>query len=224
MWSVMSTHVDPQGQRWLLAPFYGPVAKDALGSFPKQHGEVVNGSLMAFKVVVRDGKPALQPAWTSLDLDLPGIAVVANNLIFILANGDRASNAVVAARARGPAAADTKAGPITAPRTTGVAVAGRSLPLLEVNPNEPGFERDAAWRADQLRPFEVGGQKSGSRFTGGNESTNAILYVLDPHTGDVLYTSKGAIDSWSHYGGIAISNGRVYVSSYDNRLYAFGVK
>src|SRR5439155_26830328 len=27
MWSVMSTYVDPQGQRWLLAPFYGPAAR-----------------------------------------------------------------------------------------------------------------------------------------------------------------------------------------------------
>jgi outer membrane protein assembly factor BamB len=223
MWSVMSTYVDAQGQRWLLAPFYGPVAKDTVGSFPKQHGEVVNGSLMAFKVVLRDGKPALDPAWTSLDLDLPGIAVVANNLIYIVANGDRAANAISGARPRGAGAADTKGGPITSSTTPGVAVAGRPLPLTEVNPNEPGYERDAAWRADQLRPFEAGGQKNGTRFTGGNQRTNAILYVLDPATGDVVYASGDAIDSWSHYGGIALANGRVYVSTYDNRLYAFGV-
>jgi hypothetical protein len=63
------------------------------------------------------------------------------------------------------------------------------MPLAEVNPNIPGYERDAQWRADQLRPFDVGGQKSGTRFTGGNESTHAILYALDPATGDVLYCS-----------------------------------
>jgi len=220
MWSVMSTHVDPQGQRWLLAPFYGPAAKDTIGSFPKQHGEIVNGSLMAFKVVLQDGKPALQPAWTSLDLDLPGVAVVANNLIFILANGDRAATRVVTTRV--PGAADTRKSPIT-----GVVVGGpggRALPISEVNPNEPGFERDAAWRADQLRPFEQGGQKGGGRFSGGNDLMHAVLYVLDPATGDVIYSSGDAIDSWNHYGGIALSAGRIYVSSYDNRLYAFGVK
>ena len=209
MWSVISTYVDLQGQRWLLAPFYGPSAKDTIGTFPKQHGEIVNGSLMAFKVVVKDGKPALQPAWSSADMDLPGVAVVANNLIFILANGDRAASRITGGPARGRGA--TPAG-------------ARALPLSEVNPNEPGFEHDAAWRADQLRPFEQGGQKNGARFNGGKELTHAVLHVIDPATGDEIYSSGDAIDSWNHYGGIALSNGRIYLSSYDDRVYAFGVK
>jgi hypothetical protein len=223
MWSVMSTYVDPQGQRWLLAPFYGPAAKDTIGSFPKQHGEIVNGSLMAFKVVMQGGKPALQPAWTSVDMDLPGIAIVANNLIFILANGDRGATRITGARGRGPAAADAKAGPITAGGGAGTP-GGRALPLAEVNPDIPGYERDLAWRADQLRPFEQGGQKGGARYTGGNELMHAVLHVIDPATGDTIYSSGDAIDSWNHYGGIALSAGRIYLSSYDNRVYAFGVK
>jgi hypothetical protein len=223
MWSVMSTYVDLQGQRWLLAPFYGPAAKDTIGTFPKQHGEIVNGSLMAFKVVMKDGKPALEPAWTSADMDLPGIAVVANNLIYILATGDRAATRITGARGRGPVAGDTKAGPITARAGAG-GPGGRALPVAEVNPNIPNFERDAAWRADQLRPFEQGRQRSGARFTGGNEAMHAVLHVLDPATGDAIYSSGDAIDSWNHYGGIALSDGRIYLSSYDNRVYAFGVK
>lgn len=229
MWSVMSTYVDAQGQRWLLAPFYGPAAKETFGTFPKLHGEVVNGSLMAFKVVTKDGKPVLEPGWVSADMDLPGVAVVANNLIFILANGDRASTLITGARGRGPAGGPPNAAAKAGPAGAGVAggrgpAVARALPISEVNPNEPGFHVDAAWRADQLRPFEQGGQASGGRFKGGNEQTRAVLHVIDPATGDEIYSSRDAIDSWNHYGGIALSNGRIYVSSYDNRVYAFGVK
>src|SRR5258708_7128499 len=73
MWSVMSTYVDGKGKRWLLAPFFGPVAKDALGLFPKTHGSTVNGQLMAFTVEGTGSHPTLKPQWISGDLDLPGV-------------------------------------------------------------------------------------------------------------------------------------------------------
>jgi len=41
-----------------------------------------------------------------------------------------------------------------------------------------------------------------------------VLYALDPATGDELYTSGDSMDSWNHYGGIALSDGNVYVTSY----------
>ena len=89
MWGVMSTYVDAQGKRWLLAPMYGPPAKNTVGLFKKSHGNVINGSLMAFTVESRDGKPYLAPEWISGDLDLPGVAVIANGVIFALANARR---------------------------------------------------------------------------------------------------------------------------------------
>ena len=207
MWSVMSTYIDAQGKRWLLVPMYGPPSKNTVGLFKKSHGEVVNGGLMAFIVESREDKPYLVPQWISGDLDLPGVAVIANGVIFTMANGDRGSTLIPGGRqGRRPG------GP---PRT---------IPLAEVNPSDPGSERDAAWRASQLRPFEEGGQKPGQRYSGGRETTRAVLYALDPATGDELYTSGDAMDSWNHYGGMALSGGNIYVSSYDDRVFAFGLK
>jgi hypothetical protein len=97
---------------------------------------------------------------------------------------------------------------------------------------DPGSERDAAWRASQLRPFEEGGQKPGQRYSGGRDTTHAVLYALDPATGDKLYTSGDSMDSWNHYGGNSALR-RQYLclfslscacSSYDARLFAFGLK
>ncbi len=212
MWSVMSTYVDAQGRRWLLAPMYGPPARNTVGLFKKSHGDVINGSLMAFTVESRDGRPYLAPQWISGDLDLPGVAVIANGVIFTLANGDRGATLIPGG---GRGGRGGPGGPGGRPRT---------IPLAEVNPADPGFERDAAWRASQLRPFEEGGQKPGQRYSGGRDTTHAVLYALDPATGDELYASGDSIDSWNHYGGIALSGGNIYVSSYDARLFAFGLK
>ena len=101
MWSVMSTWVDAQGKRWLLAPYYGPPAKDTIGQFPKTHGPTVNGQLMAFTVEGTGAKPTLVPQWVSADLDLPGVAVVANGVILILANGDRGATLISGGGGRG---------------------------------------------------------------------------------------------------------------------------
>ena len=89
-----------------------------------------------------------------------------------------------------------------------------------MNPGEPGAERDAAWLTSQNEP---GGQTPGRRFSGGRDMTHAVLYALDAETGKELYSSKDSIDSWNHYGGIALAGGKLYVTSYDARVYAFGL-
>src|SRR5260370_33589737 len=94
MWSVLTTYMDHQGRRWILAPFYGPAAKDTVGMFKRQHGPTVNGELMAFTVEGPADRPTLVRQWGSADLDLPGIALVTNADIFALANWDRASTLV----------------------------------------------------------------------------------------------------------------------------------
>lgn len=93
-----------------------------------------------------------------------------------------------------------------------------------MNPAELGFERDAAWRASQLKPFENGGQKRGQRFSGGRDTTHAVLYALDPVTGDELYSSGDAMDSWNHDGNLAVSDGNIFVITWDARVFAFGVR
>jgi outer membrane protein assembly factor BamB len=54
--------------------------------------------------------------------------------------------------------------------------------------------------------------------------TNAVLYALDGETGKELYSSDKAIDSWTHFSEPVVADGRVYVSTWDGRVYAFGLK
>jgi outer membrane protein assembly factor BamB len=209
MWGAMGTWVDAQGQRWLLVPMMGPPAKDTVASFKVRHGNVVNGSLMAFKVETQNGKPVLTPQWMSGDLDVPGVPVMANGVVYVLADGDRG---VTLLRERPNAGGGGNAS--NAPRGP------RPTPLVEVNPNVPGYERDAAWKDMQLAP---GGQEAGTRYSGGRDVLHAVLYALDGATGDELYSSGEAIDSWNHYGGLALSNGQIYVTTYAARVFAFGL-
>ena len=86
------------------------------------------------------------------------------------------------------------------------------------------FEGPSRVLRNCVKPFEEGGQKPGQRYSGGRDTTHAVFYALDPATGDELYTSGDSMDSWNHYGGIALSDGNIYISSYDARLFAFGLK
>jgi outer membrane protein assembly factor BamB len=52
---------------------------------------------------------------------------------------------------------------------------------------------------------------------------NATLYALDAKTGKQLFSSEKTIASFTHLGGIAVSDGRVFVTAYDETLYAFGI-
>jgi hypothetical protein len=229
----MSTWVDSKGTRWLLVPMLGPPAKDTVGSFKISHGPVVNGSIMAFTVQLQDDKPMLVPEWISADFDLPGTPVIANDMLFVLATGERASAAFRPNRGRpggpgGQRPGGAAAGPGGPGGPGGARPAGqggpggqtRRLPLIEVNPDQPGFERDAAWRAAQLGED---GQTGGRRYSGGRDVTHAVIYALDAATGEEIYTSGEAIDSWNHYGSLALTNGNLYLSTYDARVYAFGI-
>ncbi len=205
VWGSLSTWVDAHGRRWLLVPMEGPPAKDTMPSFKTSNGPVVNGSVMAFQVKVQNGKPVLAPAWMSHDLDLPGMPVAANGVVYVLGTGDRARDAM-----RGTF-------PPGAPRPPRGFFGGAQI---QVNVGEPGADRDAAWLTSQTEP---GGQTAGRRFSGGNDLTHAVLYALDAETGKEIASTKGQIDSWNHYGGLALSDGRLYVSTYDGRIYAFGL-
>jgi len=53
---------------------------------------------------------------------------------------------------------------------------------------------------------------------------NAILYAYDAETGKELYSSKDSINSWTHFSEPVVANGMVYISTWDARVYAFGLK
>ena len=205
VWGSLSTWVDAKGKRWLLAPMMGPPAQATESLFGMSDGKVVNGSVMAFRVKKQNGKPVLDPVWMSADLDSPGMPLIANGVVYVLATGDRARDAF----------RPNFGGPPGAPRRR-----FGGGPENQVNPGEPGAERDAAWLTAQNEP---GGQTPGRRFSGGRDVTHAVLYALDAETGKELYSSKELVDSWNHYGGIALAGGRLYLSTYDARVYAFGL-
>jgi len=52
---------------------------------------------------------------------------------------------------------------------------------------------------------------------------DAVLYGLDAATGNVLYSSGKTIRGFTHFSGLAISGGRVFVVTHDSTVYAFGL-
>ena len=55
-------------------------------------------------------------------------------------------------------------------------------------------------------------------------STHAVLYALDAETGKELWNSGDQIQSFAHFAGLSIANGRVYLGTYDSVLYSFGLE
>jgi len=53
---------------------------------------------------------------------------------------------------------------------------------------------------------------------------NTVLYAFDAATGKQLYSSGDTMPSWTHFSGISISGGKVFVTTYDSNVYAFGLK
>jgi outer membrane protein assembly factor BamB len=51
-----------------------------------------------------------------------------------------------------------------------------------------------------------------------------VLYALDAQTGKELWNSGDQIASWSHWGGLSLANGRVYINTFDGVQYCFGIK
>jgi outer membrane protein assembly factor BamB len=56
-----------------------------------------------------------------------------------------------------------------------------------------------------------------------NPSGHAILSVLDAKTGEEIYSSGDSIPGWTHFGGLALAGGRVFLTTHDGTLYAFGL-
>ncbi len=54
------------------------------------------------------------------------------------------------------------------------------------------------------------------------KSAHAVLYALDPLTGNPMWTSGDTITSFAHSGGLSAGGGRIYVGAYDGVEYAFG--
>ncbi|MCC7009734.1 MAG: PQQ-binding-like beta-propeller repeat protein [Acidobacteria bacterium] len=55
-------------------------------------------------------------------------------------------------------------------------------------------------------------------------STHAVLYALDAKTGETLWSSGDTITSFNHFTSLSMANGRVYIGTYDGKLYCFGIR
>ena len=85
-WGSLATWEDAIGTRWVLAPVWGP--KHPSASFPVSNGETNVGTIAAFKVEERNGKPVLTNGWTARNMVTPAAPAVANGVVFALATGE----------------------------------------------------------------------------------------------------------------------------------------
>ena len=58
----------------------------------------------------------------------------------------------------------------------------------------------------------------------GQHTSHAVLYAFDAEAGEELFSSKDAIDDWTHLSSITVADGGVYVTTRQSFVYAFGLK
>jgi outer membrane protein assembly factor BamB len=102
VWGGFSTYEDTSGARWLYVPMWGPPGKEA--QFPKSYGPAPHGSVMALKVVEKDGGVALEPQWMSRDLTLPDNVAVAGGVVYAVQTGEQSLQHFLDPEAHGRAA------------------------------------------------------------------------------------------------------------------------
>ncbi len=77
---------------------------------------------------------------------------------------------------------------------------------------------------ENVRQVDSTGRLFTSKERASTPHGNAVLYAFDAQTGKELYSSGKTMPAFTHFSGIAISSGRVYVSTYDSTVYSFGLK
>jgi hypothetical protein len=120
-----------------------------------------------------------------------------------------------------------------------LAPAGNGIVAMKVVDKDGKAALEARWRspaiAAPLAPIVVNGvvfAAASGEYRGtepnlsaaerAKRSTPAVLYALDAATGKQLWTSGTTITSFAR-GGLAAGGGQVYLVTYDNTLYAFGI-
>ena len=87
MWGSPAWWRDGDGQSWLYFPIWGALAETAPAAF--HSADTPHGSIVAFKVISSaNGRPTLEAAWVSPDMNLPDAPVVANGVVYALATGE----------------------------------------------------------------------------------------------------------------------------------------
>ena len=76
---------------------------------------------------------------------------------------------------------------------------------------------------ENVQSIHESGRLLTSQERASTPSGNATLYALDAETGKELFSSGKTMPGFSHFSGLAIANGHVYVVTYQNVLYSFGL-
>jgi outer membrane protein assembly factor BamB len=204
VWGAMATYQDPQGQRFLYVPMWGPPSKTG-PQYPYHYDDAPHGSVMAFRVTAEDDKLSMVPAWISRDLQVPDPPVVANGVVYAIQTGEQ----TIQNPARGDTTADLEKLMAEAARSgrggpDGPPAAGRG------GRGQGSAEAEAAaLQAAKFRATPV---------------SNLILYAFDAETGKQLYSSEKIITNWVHFSEPVVALGKVFVVSFDAHVYAFGLK
>jgi putative pyrroloquinoline-quinone-binding quinoprotein len=110
----------------------------------------------------------------------------------------------------------------------------RDMDLAEeaVIANGVVFAYAAGEDATQVIPDRAWNETGGAVYGGGlasgparriPTSRRAALYAFDGQTGKELWSSGNQIESWNHFSGLTVANGRAYIATFDGTLYCFGV-
>ena len=97
--------------------------------------------------------------------------------------------------------------------------------------NEIARERrsfNPTWASDG-KSFVYVGRASGNwdiyaQRVGGKNPVNLTKDSPIDDTQPVFSPSGDQIASWNHWSGLSVANGRVYIATFDNNLYCFGIK
>ncbi len=128
-------------------------------------------------------------------------------------NGDAPSGSVMAFRVDGP---ETKPSLVPVWRSTDMAVP------------EPVVIADgvvlALSNGENITQNAASGELLTSEFRATHPVGHAVLYAFDAFTGKTLYSSGNDITGFTHFSGLAVANGEIYVTTWDNTIYAFSTR
>lgn len=118
----------------------------------------------------------------------------------------------------GPASTELKAFLTAGPAPTGSVVAFK----VEDHDGKPVLT--PAWVSGDMQSPEPPVVTSGVAFAlAAGASTHATLHALDATTGKEIYSTGTKVTAPASLTGLTVANGRVYFSTTDNTLYAFGI-
>ena len=198
VWGAMATYLDPQGNRFLYIPMWGPPSKNA-PHFPYSYDDAPHGSVMAFRVVADGDNVSIAPAWISRDMQVPDPPVVANGVVYAIQTGEQTIQ-----NPTRPGGDSTESRPAAPPNPAAQAA------MIAAMQGRGGPE--AVKRAEESAKFRA------------TPVSNLVLYAFDAETGKQLYSSEKTIPSWVHFSEPVVALGKVFLVSWDAHVYAFGLK